>query len=71
MVLVHSSSTHYKHTTCQNGLEIFHFSNRQIEKHYPNGNKIIIFPDSTKKFIFPDGTEENHFNDGTITRRTV
>jgi centromere protein J len=60
-----------QHTTCISGLEVFHFSNRQIEKHYPNGNKTIIFPDSTVKYIYADGSEENHFNDGTITRRPL
>jgi hypothetical protein len=38
-------------------LEVFRFANKQIEKHYPNGFKVIYFPDKTIKIIKPDGIE--------------
>eukprot|EP00794_Sanderia_malayensis_P014387 gene14387-15884_t len=54
------------HTTCKDGLEMFEFSNGQVEKHYPNGRKEIIYPDKTVKCIFVNGAEETVFADGTI-----
>jgi len=49
----HSANTY--HTTFTNGLEVFRFANKQLEKHYPNGYKVIYFPDKTIKIIKPDG----------------
>ena len=46
------------------------FSN-QIEKHYPDGTKEIIFPDQTVKYLYTSGAEECVFTDGTVERITV
>lgn len=43
------------HTTLPNGLEIFEFSNGQIEKRYKDGTLEIHFPDSTIKYVYADG----------------
>jgi len=53
-------------TTFPDGLQVFKFSNQQIEKHFSDGTKEIIFPDGTIKCIFADGEEESIFTDGTI-----
>jgi hypothetical protein len=45
-------------TTYLNGLNIFKFNNQQIEKHYPDGSKFIIFPNGSKRTITKDGIEE-------------
>ncbi|XP_033002166.1 centromere protein J isoform X3 [Lacerta agilis] len=56
------------HTTHPTGLEVLHFSNGQIEKHFPDGRKEIIFPDQTIKNVYTDGREMTIFPDGTIVR---
>jgi centromere protein J len=43
------------HTTLPNGLEVFEFSNGQIEKRYKDGTLEIHFPDSTIKYVYADG----------------
>lgn len=40
------------------GSEIFEFPNGQVERHYPDGRKIVKFSDGTKKRIFPNGLVE-------------
>jgi centromere protein J len=49
------------HTTYPNKLEVYEFSNRQIEKHYPEGTKEILFPDGGVKYISATGQEEIYF----------
>ncbi|XP_066477222.1 centromere protein J [Tiliqua scincoides] len=56
------------HTTYPNSLEVLHFSNGQIEKHFPDGRKEVAFPDQTIMNVFPDGREETIHPDGTIVR---
>jgi len=43
------------HTTFKDGLEIFEFQDGQIEKHYPDGLREIVFSDKTVKYVFPNG----------------
>lgn len=45
-----------------------YLSSNQIEKHYVDGTKEIIFPDQTIKYLYVDGTEECVFADGTVQR---
>jgi centromere protein J len=52
----------------RDNLQVFKFDNGQIEKHYSDGKKQIIFPDKTLKFISKEGEEETYFVDGTIQR---
>lgn len=52
------------HTTFPDGLEVYEFPNKQVEKHYKDGNKEIIFPDHTKKIIRVNGVNESIFPDG-------
>jgi hypothetical protein len=47
-------------------LQVFKFDNGQVEKHYADGSKHIIFLDNTLKYILPDGYEETYFSDGSI-----
>lgn len=49
---------------------VFSFS-KQIEKHYRDGTKEIIFPDQTIKYLYPNGAEECVFSDGTIQKVSV
>lgn len=44
---------------------------KQIEKHYRDGTKEIIFPDQTIKYLYPNGSEECVFSDGTIQKVSV
>ena len=46
-------------------------SSKQIEKHYRDGTKEIIFPDQTIKYLYPNGAEECVFSDGTIQKVSV
>ena len=50
-------------TSFPDGLNIFKFDNNQIEKHYPDGSKFIIFPNGTKRRISKNGKEENYLSD--------
>ena len=44
---------------------------KQVEKHYRDGTKEIIFPDQTIKYLYPNGAEECVFSDGTIQKVNV
>jgi len=54
------------HTTYSDGLQVFQFTNGQVEKHYIDGTKEIQFPDQTIKYLFSDGSAESVFLDGTV-----
>eukprot|EP01039_Chlorochromonas_danica_P001633 gene1633-1782_t len=56
------------HTSYRDGLEVYEFPNGQVEKHYADGRKEVIFPDQTRKVIETDGIQESHFPDGVILR---
>ena len=58
-------------TTYKDGLNVFKFNNNQIEKHYPDGSKFIIFPDGTKRRISKNGNEETIYPDGKIQKSYV
>ena len=57
-VIYYYSETNTVQTTFKNGLNIFKFSNGQIEKHYPDGSKFIIYTNGIKRKISKNGTEE-------------
>ena len=44
---------------------------KQVEKHYRDGTKEIIFLDQTIKYLYPNGAEECVFSDGTIQKVNV
>ena len=44
---------------------------KQVEKHYRDGTKEIIFPDQTIKHLYPNGAEECVFSDGIIQKINV
>ena len=44
---------------------------KQVEKHYRDGTKEIIFPDQTIKYLYPNGAEECVFSDGIIQKINV
>ena len=58
-------------TSYKDGLNIFKFNNNQIEKHYPDGSKFIIFPNGTKRRISKNGNEETIYPDGKIQKSYV
>ncbi|KAI9144064.1 T-complex protein 10 C-terminus-domain-containing protein [Paraphysoderma sedebokerense] len=64
--LYYYSSTRTTHTTYPSGLEIFEFSNGQVEKRHPNGTNEIYFPDKTVKIVYKNGMEKSIFPDGTV-----
>ena len=54
------------HTTHPNGMQVIEFSNKQIERHFPDGSKHITFEDGSSKMIKLSGSEETIFPDGTV-----
>ncbi|XP_054475074.1 uncharacterized protein si:ch211-140l13.3 [Anoplopoma fimbria] len=65
-VVYYYAGSQTTHTTHPNGLEVFHFPNKQIEKRHPGGKREILFPDQTIKYLEPDSSERTIFPDGTI-----
>lgn len=65
-IIYHFADADTTQTTFPDGLQLFKFSNGQIEKHFPDGSKEISFQDGTVKCIYPDGQEESVFPDGTV-----
>ena len=57
MIYFFNDSKTIQTTLPQEGLQVFKFSNGQIEKHFENGTKHIAFPDGTLKLINQDGEE--------------
>ena len=49
-------------TNLINGTKIFKLKNGQIEKHFPDGTKLIINNDK-EKYIYNDGSEETYFSE--------
>ena len=41
-------------------MQVFKFENGQIEKHFIDGMKQIIYPNGVITKIFPDGKEETY-----------
>ncbi|XP_043928782.1 centromere protein J [Protopterus annectens] len=70
-VIYYYADAQTTHTTFTDGLEVLHFPNNQIEKHYPDGRKEITFPDQTIKNLYTDGREESIFPDGTIVHINI
>jgi hypothetical protein len=48
--------------TTKDGSTLFEYPNQQIERHYPDGSKAIIFPDGTKQRFSASGEVETHFS---------
>ena len=57
-VIYFYNETNTVQTTFKTGLNIFKFSNGQIEKHYPDGSKYIIYTNGIKRKISKSGREE-------------
>ena len=55
-------------TYTNNGLQVFKFPNGQIEKHYTDKTKEIIFPDKVVKLIYANGCEESRLTNGTVIK---
>ena len=59
-------------TQMPDGLQLFQFhSSQQIEKHYPDGRKEILYPEGVYKTISFDGSEVTYFPDGTSNHSTL
>ena len=65
-VKYHYTSSGTWHTTHPNGMQVFEFSNKQVERHFPDGSKHITFEDGSSKMIKLNGSEETIFPDGTV-----
>ena len=57
-VIYYYNETNTVQTSLKNGLNIFKFSNGQIEKHYPDGSKYIIYTNGIKRKITKNGEEK-------------
>ena len=53
-------------TSYPDGIQVFKFNGGQIEKHYPNGTKQIVFPDGSLRYILSNGYEETHYKNKTV-----
>lgn len=67
-VIYHFAEAQTIQTTFPDKLQVFQFSNGQVEKHFQDGKKEILFTDGTVKTIGQDGQEESVFPDGTKQR---
>ncbi len=47
------------HTTCPEGLEVYHFPTGQTEAHHKGGLKEIIFPDGSMRLVRSQGAESD------------
>jgi hypothetical protein len=50
--------------THQDGMQTYHFPNKQVENHYTDGSKEITFPDGTTRVVHTDGSTDTTFPDG-------
>lgn len=55
-----------RHITHPNGMQVIEFSNKQVERHFPDGSKHVSFTDGSSKMLKTNGTEETIFPDGTV-----
>ena len=62
-IVYYFNETKTVQTTYPDGLNVFKFNNNQVEKHYPDGSKFIIFPNGTKRRIAKEEIEDNYFSD--------
>ena len=47
---------------------MFKFGNNQLERHYPDGKKQILFPDGSERIVLSNGYEETYYPDGRIVK---
>ena len=47
------------HTTCPEGVEVYHFPTGQTEAHHTGGLKEIIFPDGNMRLVHSQGAESD------------
>ena len=60
------------HSTMADGTEVYEFlESNQIEYHYPDNRKVIVYGDGTRKVIAADGSSEVTFGDGVVVREVV
>jgi hypothetical protein len=50
--------------THQDGMQTYHFPNKQVENHHTDGRKEITYPDGTIRLVDIDGTTDTTFPDG-------
>ena len=55
-------------TKYPDGLQVFKFSNGQIEKKFPDGTKTVQKPDGTISTMYSDGYQEIFYSDGSLQR---
>ncbi|KAL9180026.1 hypothetical protein ACHAXT_007996 [Thalassiosira profunda] len=64
IVVYYYAATQTTQVTHQDGMQTYHFPNKQIENHYADGRKEITYPDGTTRMIYNDGTCDTTFVDG-------
>lgn len=57
-IVYYYKDTNTVQTTFKSGLNVFKFSNGQIEKHYPDGARFIIYANGIKRKMSKNGKEE-------------
>ena len=57
-IVYYYKDTNTVQTTFKSGLNVFKFSNGQIEKHYPDGSRFIIYANGIKRKMSKNGKEE-------------
>jgi len=38
-------------------MQLIHFPNNQMEKHYPDGSREVVFADKSRRRYAPDGVQ--------------
>mmetsp|Transcript_6311 Transcript_6311/g.13730 ORF Transcript_6311/g.13730 Transcript_6311/m.13730 type:complete len:1464 (+) Transcript_6311:110-4501(+) len=64
IVVYYYAATKTTQVTHQDGMQTYHFPNKQIENHYTDGRKEITFPDGTSRMVHTDGSCDTTFADG-------
>ena len=64
IVVYYYAATKTTQVTHQDGMQTYHFPNKQIENHYTDGRKEITFPDGTTRMVHLDHTTDTTFVDG-------
>ncbi|KAL3808578.1 hypothetical protein ACHAXA_006819 [Cyclostephanos tholiformis] len=64
VVVYYYASTKTTQVTHQDGMQTYHFPNKQVENHHTDGSKEITFPDGTTRIVHTDGSTDTTFPDG-------
>lgn len=57
------------HVSEPDGMQLYHFPNQQVERHFLDGLKEITFPDGNVKVFMPNGEVQALSNETPASRR--